>query len=148
MKINPIMNVQNFKGGKVIVRYDCRNSQKHELNPNDIETSDEDRNKRYTLDSSLYLPKICVNDRKQGYYDPIAIGMIYGVNKLDAQLLIQFLKNAPGENNILDLTYDKPILKLENEDKAYFVKPRDSVDESTCQVVERGAEAIGWHYDS
>lgn len=48
------------------------------------------------------------------------------------------MQKLPGDDNILDLTHNRPIIKLEDESHAYFVKAVDG------NIAEKQGEVINW----
>ena len=134
MKIGSINKHTNFRGGRIIVKCNNHSRQKISLSVDEFLSADNKDIKKNIKTSALkniceFLSNSSVNDAHRFAY---------------------FLNKTPGENNIIDLSYEQPILKLQNENKAYFVKAIKSLGEkgSKCTVVERGNEAIGWRNDA
>lgn len=135
MQIGRIGAMQNFKGGKLYI------GQNKGIDLRDVQIYSDSYGKNVTPDT-FNNPKYYMEDtyiREKGgkgtYYDKVILDI--KADPDEAIDTIEKVKKLPGSNNILDLRDTTPILKLEGENKAYYVEPQG-------KFIERKGQVIGW----
>lgn len=89
---------------------------------------------RVLVKSNGGIKEFDVNDTRADYLSKRNLA----INQREAEGIAETMQKLPGEDNILDLTHNRPIIKLEDESHAYFVKAVDG------NIAEKQGEVINW----
>ena len=89
---------------------------------------------RVLVKSKDGIKEFDVNDTSADYLSKRNLA----INQREAEGIAETMQKLPGKDNILDLTHNRPIIKLEDESHAYFVKAVDG------NIAEKQGEVINW----